>query len=62
MRESDESLKENEQEPMVPDVDFYFEHGLMVLTDSYLEARGYCCGNRCRHCPYNYVNVPDQSK
>ena len=32
--------------------DFYFEEGLMVLTESYLRRRGYCCGNGCRHCPY----------
>ncbi len=32
--------------------DFYFEDGLMVLTKRYLMNRGYCCGNACRHCPY----------
>lgn len=32
--------------------DFYFENGLMVLTAAYLKKRGYCCGNGCRHCPY----------
>jgi len=32
--------------------DYYFEDGLMVLTDEYLRKRGYCCGNGCRHCPY----------
>jgi hypothetical protein len=32
--------------------DFYFENGLMVLTAHYLRKRGYCCGNGCRHCPY----------
>lgn len=33
-------------------VDFYFENGLMVLTEKYLRERGFCCGNKCRHCPY----------
>ncbi len=33
--------------------DYYFENGLMVMTAYYLLRRGYCCGNRCRHCPYN---------
>jgi len=37
--------------------DFYMEDGLMVLTEIYHLARGHCCGNRCRHCPYEYVNV-----
>ena len=26
--------------------------GLFVMTEGYLLARGYCCGNGCRHCPY----------
>jgi 23S rRNA (cytidine1920-2'-O)/16S rRNA (cytidine1409-2'-O)-methyltransferase len=33
--------------------DYYFENGLMVLTEKYLKDRGYCCGNGCRHCPYS---------
>lgn len=33
--------------------DFYFNgNGLMVLTETYHERRGYCCGNKCLHCPY----------
>jgi hypothetical protein len=27
--------------------------GLFVLTAAYLRERGYCCGNGCRHCPYD---------
>jgi hypothetical protein len=27
--------------------------GLFVLTAAYLAARGTCCGNGCRHCPYD---------
>ena len=26
--------------------------GLFVLTSAYLEARGKCCDQRCRHCPF----------
>jgi hypothetical protein len=33
--------------------DFYWEDGKMVLTESYHARRGSCCGNRCRHCPYD---------
>jgi hypothetical protein len=43
-------------------IDYYFENGLMVLTEHYLTEQGYCCGNQCRNCPYGYVNVPRQSK
>jgi iron complex transport system substrate-binding protein len=32
--------------------DYYTENGVMVFTASYLQRRGYCCGNGCRHCPY----------
>ena len=28
------------------------DSGLFVLTGAYLAARGRCCGNGCRHCPY----------
>ena len=34
------------------DKDYYIERGAMVFTASYLQRRGYCCGNGCRHCPY----------
>lgn len=26
--------------------------GFFVMTAAYLAARGSCCGNGCRHCPY----------
>lgn len=32
--------------------DFYNEGGALVFTGSYLQRRGYCCSNGCRHCPY----------
>jgi hypothetical protein len=47
-----------ETHELIENVDFYFENGLMVLTKEYLLARSYCCGNKCRHCPYGYENVP----
>lgn len=43
--------------------DFYFtENGLMVFTEQYLLKRGFCCGNGCKHCPYNYQNVSEPTK
>lgn len=38
-------------------VDFYFEKGLFVMTETYHLKRGFCCGSKCRHCPYEHVNV-----
>jgi len=32
--------------------DYYLENGLYVFTAAYHLRRGYCCGSRCRHCPY----------
>lgn len=42
---------------LVEDIDFYMENGLMVLTSWFHLKRGECCGNGCRHCPYDHVNV-----
>ncbi|MHA4843116.1 DUF5522 domain-containing protein [Flavitalea antarctica] len=41
-------------------VDYYFtREGLMVMTTAYHLQRGYCCGNGCRHCPFDYEKVPE---
>ena len=43
--------------------DFYFEpSGLMVFTANYHLKKGYCCGNGCRHCPYQYLGVPEPTR
>lgn len=44
--------------PALSSDDYYLENGLLVFTAAYLLKRGYCCGNACRHCPYDYANVP----
>ncbi len=38
------------------------EDGFFVLTEQYLLERGYCCGNGCKHCPYNYERVPEPKR
>lgn len=44
-------------------IHFYFDElGMMVMTEKYHLERGFCCGNVCRHCPYDYKNVPKQKK
>lgn len=45
--------------------DYYLDKiGLLVFTEKYLLERNTCCGNVCKHCPYNYKNVcePERSK
>ena len=32
--------------------------GYSVLTEYAHRKRGKCCGNQCRHCAFDYVNVP----
>lgn len=48
---------------LVEGIDYYInENGYVVLTDKYLRDRGYCCGNGCKHCPYDYENVPEPKR
>ena len=48
--------------PFREGVDFYIENGLYVFSEIYLKQRGYCCGNGCRHCPYNKDILPTTTK
>ena len=42
------------------DDDYYVnDYGLVVFTAQYLLDRGYCCGNGCMNCPYDYKAVPE---
>ena len=48
---------------MIEGADFYYnEEGYIVLTAKYHLERGSCCGNGCRHCPFEYINVPQSKK
>ncbi|HEY8689196.1 MAG TPA: DUF5522 domain-containing protein [Chitinophagaceae bacterium] len=52
-------------ERLIEGEDYYFDkNGLLVFTEKYFLDRGSCCGNGCRHCPYDYKNVtePERSK
>jgi hypothetical protein len=50
-------------EPLIENIHYYLnEDGLIVFTEKYLRERGYCCGNGCKHCPYQYENVPEPKK
>ncbi len=51
------------KKPLFDDDEFYVnDSGLYVFTESYLLKRGYCCGNGCLHCPYDYKNVVDEER
>lgn len=48
---------------LVEGEDYYYnEQGYVVLTAKYHLQKGFCCGNGCKHCPYNYINVPEQQR
>jgi len=40
------------KEQVLKSQDFYYENGYQVMTEKYHLNRGYCCKNKCRHCPY----------
>lgn len=44
------------------DEPFYNGDGYMIFTAAYLLSRGYCCGNGCMNCPYDYKNVPSPKR
>jgi len=48
---------------LIQGVDYYLnEQGLMVFTEKYHLEKGYCCGMGCKHCPYDYLAVPEPQK
>lgn len=57
-RKDDKIKSAKETRPLAEGVDYYFEDGLMVLTRRFLLDRGFCCGNGCRHCPYDDEGRP----
>ena len=43
--------------------DFYYnEDENMVLTEKYHIKKGFCCGNGCKHCPYQFESVPEPKR
>jgi Family of unknown function (DUF5522) len=49
--------------PLVEGLDFYYnEDGYIVLTEKYHLEKGFCCGNGCRHCLYDFQNVPEPKR
>ncbi len=48
---------------LVEGTDYYFnEAGYIVLTEKYHLEKGFCCGNGCKHCPYDYEAVPEPKR
>lgn len=48
---------------LIENIHYYFnESGLMVFTEAYHLERGFCCGNGCLHCPYNFEAVEESRR
>lgn len=48
---------------LIEGIHYYInEEGLIVLTEKYHLEKGYCCGNGCLHCPYDYESVPEPKR
>lgn len=48
---------------LIEGLDYYInEEGYVVLTEKYHREKGYCCGNGCKHCPYNFESVPEPKR
>ncbi len=50
------------KKPLFDDDELFYvnDNGFMVFTSEYLLKRGYCCGNGCKHCPFDYKNVENE--
>ena len=54
----------SQEESLVEGEDFYMDGEYLVFTAAYHRKRGYCCGSRCRHCPYQHeavIAAPDSA-
>ncbi|MEO7528762.1 MAG: DUF5522 domain-containing protein [Chitinophagaceae bacterium] len=48
---------------LIEGTDYYINaDGYVVLTEKYHLDKGFCCGNGCLHCPFEYENVPEPKK
>ena len=42
--------------------DYYIVDGKYVFTETYHLKRGSCCGNDCKHCPYDPIAIKGNTK
>lgn len=48
---------------LVEGIDYYYQtidnKKYKVFTEAYHLKRGFCCKNRCKHCPYDFKKSKD---
>jgi hypothetical protein len=42
---------------LIEGVDYYIENGFFIMTEEFHQKRGFCCGNGCRHCPFDPKHI-----
>ena len=48
---------------LIEGIHYYLDDdGKFVFTEQYHIEKGFCCGFGCRHCPYDYENVPEPTR
>ena len=48
--------------PNLDTEDYYkSKEGYIIFTEKYHLKRGYCCENRCKHCPWNFGQPKKQA-
>lgn len=57
-----EASKQTGKPEFIKDVHYYLEEGRVVFTALQHISRGYCCGNNCRHCPYEPKAIKGNKK
>jgi len=60
---TDKEIIKHHQIAVEKEEKFYLDPqtGFHVMTSYFHLKRGKCCGSACRHCPYNQINVKDNS-
>lgn len=43
-------------------IHYYLDKGRVVFTALFHQLRGECCGNGCRHCPYDPIHKKGTKK
>jgi hypothetical protein len=51
------------KQDLIEGVHYYInDDGNFVFTKQYHLDKGFCCGLGCKHCPYEYKNVPEPKR
>jgi len=51
---SDFLFSSSKRNSLSSDEFYYSDEGYIVFTEKYHLNRGFCCKNRCKHCPFDF--------